>query len=129
MACGAITTLAMTAILLGQQTLKVESHRNDDTITVCDYADASNPNAVFKLKDSAGRTLLSRQIRVAQMNFYTTPKKRGVFAAKSATFFFSYPQTDKTEQATSVELASLDGSFVKSSKLPAVKEPPTMRFK
>ncbi|MES2962441.1 MAG: hypothetical protein V4760_01030, partial [Bdellovibrionota bacterium] len=82
MSCGAITTLALSAVLLGQQNLKVETRRQDETITVCDSADAINANAVVKLKDSAGRIVLSRRIHVAHLEFYDSPKKRGAFPAK-----------------------------------------------
>lgn len=129
MSCGAITTLALSAILLGHQKLKVESRRQDETITVCEASDVTNANAVVKLKDSAGRVVFARRIHVSQMEFYISSKRRGAYPAKTATILMSYPQTDRTQAATRVELASFDGTFARSAKIPSVKIAPAMRFK
>jgi hypothetical protein len=129
MACGAITTLALSAVLLGQQKLKVENRRQDETITVCEAPDATNANAIVKLKDSSGRVVFARRIHVSQIDFYTSSKRRGAFPAKTTTLLVSYPQTERTQAATTVELASFDGTFARRAKIPAVKVDPVMRFK
>lgn len=129
MICGPITTLALTATLLGNQRLKVEERRQDASIQVCDYEDSTNANAKIELKDSNGHSIFVRHVRLADMKFYETPMQRGVVPLKRSTFLFTYPLTSQTKSAVTVKVTALEGTFVQSARLTPVRQVPMLRIR
>ncbi|MES2856167.1 MAG: hypothetical protein V4692_09900 [Bdellovibrionota bacterium] len=102
--CGLLAKIALTATLLGNQELKIETMDQSSVIKHCTATEPENSNATVVLKDALGREVFVSQIRVGQFDFYESPTKRGGVPAKKATFLFSYPVNEKTSAATTIEL-------------------------
>ncbi len=116
--CGAFVTLALNATLLGDQSLKVASAQ-EAPLTECSARnEASNPNAVLKLKDAKGNVVFSQTLRIADFDFYLTELQRGGLPAKDAIVFVNYPRTDETAKAKSVELSMTEFPYHQSTRLP-----------
>lgn len=133
MACEIFTTLALTATLLGQQGLKVESTVPSSKAGVClesqvEPKSASVPNAKVILRNSRGESVYEENVRIATILFYDYGHSKndghdhdrgGAVPEKAATFLFKYPQTSGTLNATAIELKTFDGSFSRTAALQA----------
>lgn len=131
MACEILTTLALTATLLGHQGLKVESKVVSPKAGVClesqvELKSAGVPNAKVVLRNSRGENVYEENVRVATILFYDYGHSKndghnhslgGAIPEKSATFLFKYPQTVGTLNATAIELKTFDGSFSQTAAL------------
>ncbi|RYZ67363.1 MAG: hypothetical protein EOP05_17825 [Proteobacteria bacterium] len=133
MACSIVTTLALTATLLGQQSLRLDAQVEPKTAGYCSEQEASvtepsNPTAIVILKDAGGDVISETKVRVAKAQFFDYGKLThshshggnvmgGVFPEKQSTFLFKFPRTVRAAQAASVQVQMLDGSYSQTTAL------------
>ena len=141
MACATLGLIVLTATLLGQQKLTVNSQGPLPSKTAVAASCASvdegpaNANATMSLKDSNGVQVYSRPISVQRFRFYTNDEresksyKGGAFPAKDAVLTFRYPETPETTQAVQIELKMNDGTFKQFANLQAPKSEPSAKSK
>ncbi len=144
MACGFFTTFAVTATLLGQQGLKIESQVAANKAGLCREDavvshEAGKPNALFLLKNENGDEVYEAKIRVPTVLFYDyghsandghAHERGGAVPEKQATFLLKVPRTQSTIEATTMELRTFDGSYSQSTRLKtltALKQSQTLK--
>lgn len=136
MACVSLGALVLTATLLGQQALKIESKTTVLKAPSCATATADesasqteapeNANATLILKDEKGVRVYESKVAVTRYRYYVNDTREnhgavgGVFPTKQAVLTVKYPLNEATNRAVSVELKTDDGTYWKQSDLPRI---------
>ncbi len=137
MACFPLGLIVLTATLLGQQKLSVNSQgplpskfANGAACAAAkskasaEPAPASNnANATLTMTDANGAQVYSQAITVQKFRFYTNDEREaksyqgGAFPATTAVVTFKYPVTPETQRAVQLELKTTDGTFKQVANL------------
>ncbi len=147
MACAVLGLIVLTATLLGQQKLTVNSQGpmlSKTAVAASCASEASgagvdaaptNANATLSLKDADGVQVYSRSVSVQRFRYYMNDEREsksyqgGAYLATTAVLTFRYPETSVTKRAVQVELKMTDGTFKQVANLQAPKSEPSAKSK